>query len=496
VTDVRVRYAPSPTGTPHIGNIRTALFNWLFARHHGGKFILRIEDTDQTRLVPGALEAIYGSLRWLGLDWDEGPETGGPVGPYFQSERLEVYRQHAEDLVAKGHAYRCYCTPERLDQVRREQEARKEALRYDRACRELSESERRSREEGGQSYVIRFKVPLSGQTIVRDYLRGDIVFENETLDDHVLLKSDGWPTYQLANVVDDHLMGISHVMRGDEWISSAPKHVLEYQAFGWEPPVLVHLALILGKDRTKLSKRHGATDVRAYREMGYLPEALVNFLALLGWSPPETDRTENAEILSRDELVRLFDIDRVGVTPSVFDTEKLDWMNGNYIRQLPLAELAEAVTPFLQRAGLVPPDPLPEETESYIRSIAPMLRERLKVLPDVVQVADFFFQETLEYDPALLVQKGTTTEQTQVALTAARERLATLPAFEHNPLEESLRALAGELGLKTGQLFGALRVAVTGRTVAPPLFDTLAVLGRERVLERLGLAIGVLTQGS
>ncbi|MHB9091215.1 MAG: glutamate--tRNA ligase, partial [Chloroflexota bacterium] len=322
--NVRVRYAPSPTGSPHIGNIRTAMFNWLLARHHGGKFIVRIEDTDQTRLVPGALDAILGSLRWLGLSWDEGPEVGGSFGPYFQSERLPIYKQHAEQLVAGGHAYHCYCTSERLEQVREEQMARKETIRYDRACRELSADDRRAREEAGTPYVVRFKAPLAGQTIVRDLFRGDIAFDNATLDDHVLLKSDGWPTYQLANVVDDHLMAITHVLRGDEWISSAPKHVLEYEAFGWRPPVFGHLSLILGKDRTKLSKRHGATDVLSYREAGYLPDALVNFLALLGWSPPEEVRAEG-DILSRAELVRLFDLDRVGVTPSVFDNDKLDW---------------------------------------------------------------------------------------------------------------------------------------------------------------------------
>lgn len=492
MTQVRVRYAPSPTGTPHIGNIRTALFNWLFARHHGGKFILRIEDTDQERLVPGALEAIFGSLRWLGLDWDEGPEVGGPYGPYLQSERLPIYREHAELLVSRGHAYQCYCSPERLDRVRKEQEARKEALRYDRHCRDLPEAERRRREAAGEPYVVRFKVPLSGQTVVRDYLRGDIVFENETLDDHVLLKSNGWPTYQLANVVDDHLMAISHVMRGDEWISSAPKHVLEYAAFGWQPPVFAHLPLILGKDRTKLSKRHGATDVRAYREMGYLPEALVNFLALLGWSPPEGRDAENPEILSREEIVRLFDLDRVGVTPSVFDTDKLDWMNGFYLRQLPAERLAEAVTPFLQQAGLVPSDPLPEATREYIRQLVPLLRERIKVLPDAVQVVDFFFADGLEYDPALLVPKGITPAQARSALAAASDNLARLPAFDHDTLEQSLRGLASELGLKTGQLFGALRVAVTGRTVAPPLFETMAALGRERTLARVNAAVRAL----
>lgn len=492
MTKVRVRYAPSPTGSPHIGNIRTALFNWLFARHHGGSFIVRIEDTDQTRLVPGALEAILGSLRWLGIDWDEGPDAKGSYGPYYQSERLPIYRRHAEELVAGGHAYHCYCSSERLEEVRREQMARKEAVRYDRACRDLTRDQRSARESEGRPYVVRFAVPLSGQTVVKDLLRGDIVFDNSTLDDHVLVKSDGWPTYQLANVVDDHLMEITHVMRGDEWISSAPKHVLEYAALGWEAPVFVHLALILGKDRAKLSKRHGATDVLSYRELGYLPDALVNFLALLGWSPPEGERAENGDILSRQELVAAFDFDRVGVTPAVFDTDKLDWMNGHYIRQLPVADLADAVIPFLQRDGLLPPDPVPAELREYVKEIAPLLSERLKVLADATAVADFFLKPELEYDPALLVQKGTTPEEVRAALGVVAEQLRGAVEFEPEPLEGLLRPLAADLGLRTGQLFGAIRVAITGRGVAPPLFATMAVLGRERTMERLWKAVAAL----
>ncbi len=492
MAEVRVRFAPSPTGFPHIGNIRTALFNWLFARHHGGEFILRIEDTDQSRLVPGALEAILASVRWLGLDWDEGPEVGGPHAPYFQSQRLPIYRRHAEELVERGHAYRCYCTPERLEQVRAEQTARKEPIRYDRACRELPPQARREKEAAGLPYVIRFKAPLSGQTTFHDLFRGDISFDNAELDDHVLLKSDGWPTYQLGNVVDDHLMGVTHVLRGDEWISSTPKHVLEYRAFGWELPLFGHLALILGKDRTKLSKRHGATDILTYRDRGYLPEAMVNFLALLGWSPPEELRGEKGEILSRDELIQLFDLDRIGVTPSVFDTDKLDWMNGNYIRQLSEEELAERIIPFLQQAGLLPADVVPPEQRAYVRQIVPLIRERMKLLAEAPQLTDFFFRPPAAYDPGLLVPKGVTREQTRAALAAARERAASLPDFTEERLEEALRALAADLGLKSGQLFGALRVAVTGRPVAPPLFATLAVLGRARTLDRLAQAIDLL----
>ncbi|MCX6000886.1 MAG: glutamate--tRNA ligase, partial [Chloroflexi bacterium] len=302
--NVRVRYAPSPTGYPHIGNIRTALFNWLFARHAGGTFIIRIEDTDQARKVEGAQEAILDSLRWLGIDWDEGPEAGGSCGPYLQSNRLPLYQQHAQQLLNSGHAYECYCSAERLSQTRAAMAERKESIRtYDRHCRDLCPKERDRLKCQGVSPVIRFKVPLEGRTTFHDLVRGNIAFDNSELDDLVLLKSDGYPTYHLANVVDDHLMKITHVMRADEWLSSTPRHVLLYRAFHWEPPLYAHLPMILGPDKSKLSKRHGATSLLEYRDKGYLPEAVVNFLALLGWSLD--DRTE---LFSRDELISHFSL--------------------------------------------------------------------------------------------------------------------------------------------------------------------------------------------
>ena len=490
---VRVRYAPSPTGSPHIGNIRTALFNWLLARHTGGSFIVRIEDTDQNRLAPGAVDNIFGSLRWLGLDWDEGPDVGGEHSPYFQSERLDLYREHAEELIAKGFAYRCFCSSERLEAVRAEQTARKQPTGYDRHCRDLSAAEAEARAAAGERHVVRFKVPIDGATTFDDLFRGAISFENAMLDDHVLLKSDGWPTYQLANVVDDHLMGITHVLRGDEWISSTPKHVLEYAAFGWELPRFGHFPLILGKDRSKLSKRHGATDVLSYRTMGYLPEALVNFLSLLGWSPPAIEgREEKAEILSTDDLVRFFDLDRIGVTPSVFDADKLDWMNGYYIRQLPEPKLAEHLVPYLVEAGVLPSTGPSDEQIAYLSAIVPLIRERIKRLNEAPEVVRFFFADELDYGSAVLIPKGLTQDQTCEALVAARSRLLTLPSFDVTTLEADLRALAVELGLKPGQLFGALRVAVTGSTVAPPLFETMAVLGPERSEKRVARAIAKL----
>src|SRR6185437_10219397 len=309
----RVRYAPSPTGFPHVGNIHTALFNWLYARHTGGTFLLRIEDTDQDRIAAGSLEAIYESLRWLGMQWDEGPEVGGPFEPYFQSERLPIYRGYADQLIASGHAYRCFCTLERLAEVRAAQEARKEPPRYDRFCRYLGRAEQEQRARDGEPCVVRLAVPETGETSFHDILRGEITFKNELIDDQVLLKSDGWPTYHLANVVDDHLMEITDVLRGDEWISSTPKHVLLYDFLGWEPPRFGHFPILLTMNRAKLSKRRGAPDILDLRTRGYLPEAVVNFLALLGWAPE--DKTE---VLSRDALIRQFTLERVGATPAIY----------------------------------------------------------------------------------------------------------------------------------------------------------------------------------
>ncbi|MBI4216431.1 MAG: glutamate--tRNA ligase [Chloroflexi bacterium] len=483
---VRVRYAPSPTGAPHVGNIRTALFNWLFARHHGGSFIVRIEDTDQERLVPGALEAILEGLRWLGLDWDEGPEVGGPYGPYIQSERQGLYRQEAERLVAQGHAYRCYCSPQTLAQMREEQARRQEPPRYDRRCRELSAGERARREAAGERWVVRFQTPLAGQTPFDDLIRGQVVFDNATLDDFVLLKSDGYPTYHLANVVDDHAMRISHVMRADEWLASTPRHVLLYAALGWEPPQFAHLPMILGPDRAKLSKRHGATSILEYRDKGYLPEAMTNFMALLGWS-----LDDKTELLDREELTRHFSLERIGKTGAIFNLEKLDWMNGVYIRKLPPAELAQRLLPFLERPeqeGGLPEAVARPLDRAYLGRIVPLIQERLKTLAEAPALVDFFFLN-LPYEPSLLLGKRLSPEAARAGLERAQVVLKGLVAFEAEALEGVLRPLAETLGLKAGDFFGLLRVAVTGRAVAPPLFQTMAALGRARCRERLEAAI-------
>lgn len=485
--NVRVRYPPSPTGFPHVGNIRAALFNWLFARHHGGKFIVRIEDTDQSRIVQGATESIFESLAWLGLDYDEGPDPNDPSrdigdhGPYVQSRRLTMYQDAVQRLIAEGRAYQCYCSPERLDEVRKAQQARKEPPRYDNHCRNLSTDARAQQEASGAPWVVRIATPLDGETTFHDSVRGDITFQNATQDDFVAVKSDGFPTYHLANVVDDHAMEITHVLRGDEWVSSTPKHVILYKAFGWELPVFAHLPLILGPDKAKLSKRHGDTALIDYKNRGYLPEAMFNFLGLLGWSLD--DRTE---IISKDEFVSHFDIDRVLANPAVFNVEKLDWMNGVYIRSLSPDEFAERARPFLEAAvgG-------PVEIER-IQPIIPLLQERVKVLSEIGEMAGFFYKEgALEYEAETLLGKKFAADpgRAERALTTVIEALDEVVDWSHESLEACGRSLAEVLGMKAGELFSLIRVAVTGKTAAPPLFETMAVLGRDVTLERLREAL-------
>ena len=482
---VRVRFAPSPTGIPHIGNMRTALFNWLYARHMGGKFILRIEDTDQTRKVEGAVEKIYESLEWLGLDWDEGPDVGGDYGPYMQSKRLELYKSAAERLIEQGHAYYCYCSSERLAQMRAEQSKRKEPPRYDRTCRDLTPEQRAEKGQEGITPVVRFKIPLEGKTSFNDVVYGKVEFENALLDDFVILKSDGFPTYHLANVVDDHMMQISHVIRADEWLSSTPKHMLLYDALKYNAPQYAHMPMTFGKDKAKLSKRHGATALLDYKNMGYLPEAMMNFLVLLGWS-----LDDKTEIFSRDDLIRHFSLDRISRTGAVFDMDKLNWFNGYYIRQLTVDELSERITPILEKE-------LPSEINrpidrKYLCRIVPLIHERLKLLNEITDLVSFFFVEDVQHNADELVGKKMTTELALGALQASLDRLSSLDNFKTDSLEEMLRPLAEELGLKTGQLFGTLRVATTGKSVAPPLFQTIEVLGRDKCLKRIGSALDVL----
>jgi glutamyl-tRNA synthetase len=482
---VRVRFAPSPTGTPHIGNMRTALFNWLYARHTEGKFILRIEDTDQTRKVEGAEEKIYESLRWLGLDWDEGPDIGGDYGPYMQSQRLDLYLSAAKRLVEQGDAYYCYCSSERLVEMRAEQSKRKEPPRYDRICRELTEEQRAVEAAKGVTPVVRFKIPLEGKTSFDDVVYGKVEFENALLDDFVILKSDGFPTYHLANVVDDHMMQVSHVTRADEWLSSTPKHVLLYDALQYNAPQYAHMPMTFGKDKAKLSKRHGATALLDYKALGYLPEAMMNFLILLGWS-----LDDKTEIFSRDDLIRHFSLERITKTGAIFNIEKLNWFNGYYIRQLAVDELIERITPYLERE--LPEDVKRPLDREYLRSIVPLIHERLKLLTEITDLVSFFFVDVVKHNADELIGKKMTGELALSALQSSLDRLSSISDFNTDSLEEMLRPLAEELGLKTGQLFSTLRVATTGKSVAPPLFQTMAVLGRDKCLKRIVSAIDVL----
>lgn len=483
-TNVRVRFAPSPTGPLHIGGARTALFNWLFARRHKGVFILRIEDTDRKRYVEGAEDDIKSNLRWLGLDWDEGPDVGGPYGPYHQSQRAALYGEWANWLIENGYAYRCTCSPERLEGVRKEQRQHGDKPGYDRRCRD------RNLGPDVGPHVVRFKIPPEGEISVYDLIRGEITFQNADLEDLVLLKSDGLPTYHLANVIDDHFMEISHIMRADEWISTAPLHVQLYTAFGWEMPKIAHLPVILNPSgKGKLSKRHASFKdagqkvlvlVREFKDAGYLPDAVVNFLTNIGWA-----FGDDREVFTRGEAVARFDLARVNPAPGRMPYDKLDWLNGVYIRALSEDDLAEMLAPVFQDASL-------DADVEHLRQIAPLVKERVKTLREAVEVAGFIFCDTISYEPSELIQKKMTAEDTLTALRRSLQTLEVLDGFSPEVQEPAFRALAEELGLKAGQLFGALRVAVTGQRVAPPLFETMAVLGREVCIARVTEAIEVL----
>lgn len=488
--DVRVRYAPSPTGLQHIGGVRTALFNYFFARAQGGKFILRIEDTDQERYSDEALDDLYETLAWLGITWDEGPIVGGPNGPYVQSERFALYKEYAEKLVADGKAYYCYCTPERLDAVRAEQQAAKsEQQGYDRHCRNLRAEERAEYEKQGIVPVIRLKVPTEGKTTFHDILMGDITRKNRDVSpDPVLLKSDGFPTYHLANVIDDHMMGITHIMRAQEWIPSGPLHIILYEAFGWEPPAYCHLPMVMGKDGQKLSKRHGSTAVRDFREQGYLSEALLNYVSLVGWS-----YDGEREFFTREELEELFTLEKINKAPGVFDYKKLDWFNGQYIRQKSDEELLALLLPYLLKAGFVT-EPIDGETREKLLLLTASAKERLKVLSDIVPLSRFLFEEPVWDDISLFAAKGVGLDVATEALERADEVLKAglASGTEITVIEDQLSALAGEMGVKVGAVFMPIRVALTASTVSLPLFDSIRLLGEERSLGRIERALAIL----
>ena len=477
-TAVRTRIAPSPTGDPHVGTAYVALFNYALARQSGGSFVLRIEDTDQKRSTPESERQILDALTWLGLEWNEGPDIGGDFGPYRQSERTEIYREHVEQLVEKGAAYPCFCTRERLDALRAEQKAAKGRLGYDGLCRSIDPEEVQRRRDAGDEHVIRLAMPTDGETIAHDLLRGAIVIANEQVDDQVLLKSDGHPTYHLANVVDDHLMGITHVIRAEEWISSLPKHVQLYRAFGWELPVFCHLPLLRNADKSKISKRKNPVSLDHYRLAGILPEALLNYLALMGWAMPD-----ERDQFGRDEFVAAFRLEGISLGGPVFDLDKLNWLNGKYIRDLATEELLARL-----RGNVL--------SDEYLAAVLPLAQERIDTLADFVAYADFFFVGDVHFDDKALpklVAKGRTPQQTAKAFRLLLEdHLDTILDWSAATIEEGMRAFCEAGEWTTKELFMPVRIAVTGRAATPPLFDTMEVLGKARCRWRLRRAMETL----
>ncbi len=468
---VRTRIAPSPTGDPHVGTAYVALFNYAWARKHGGQFILRIEDTDRERSSRASEEMIFQSLHWLGLTWDEGPDVGGPHAPYRQSERLAIYQEHVEELLERGAAYPCFCTKRRLDALREQQRrAKAPVMGYDRHCRRLPKGEAQARRKS-EPHVVRLAMPTEGVTRVRDYLRGELDFDNTLVDDQVLLKSDGYPTYHLANVVDDHLMGVTHVIRAEEWISSLPKHAQLYRAFGWEEPVFCHLPLLRNADRSKISKRKNPTSLNFYRRAGFLPEALLNYLALMGWTMPD-----GREEFTLDEFVNAFTLDRIVLGGPVFDLTKLTWLNGKYIRALSAEELLARL-----RGELL--------SDEYLLRVMPLVRERIDKLEDFIAYSAFFFVGEVAYDQQArnkLVPKGRAAGEVAALLAdLLEERVDPLLEWRKETLEASLREFAHQRGWNAADLFMTVRVAVTGRTATPPLFETMEVLGKEVCRRRL-----------
>lgn len=490
---VRVRYAPSPTGEPHVGNIRQALFDWLLARNTGGSFILRIEDTDRTRYVETAVQSQIAALTWLGLEWDEGPDKGGDYGPYMQSERLHLYHDAALALLESDNAYQCFCSPERLDALRARQREAKVPPGYDGRCRTDAGRAEAQAEAGDHPPVVRFAMPREGETVVHDYLRGEVTFKNELIDDFVILKSDGFPTYHLAEAVDDYDMAITHVIRNEEWLPSLPRHQLLFQALGFEMPVFIHTASILGPDRSKLSKRHGAQSVLEYRDMGYLPEAVFNFLGLMGWS-----LDDKTEIISRDVFVQHFSIDRLLKSPAVFNLDKLNWMNGAYMRAMTPEKLAELIIAWLEKPeseGGLPSSVSRPLDVAYTARIVPLIQERVKLLPEARDMMEFFYLPAgVEPDPSMLLGKKFAENRSlaQLLLQEAVVACEQVEAWEHDALLAVLTEVGERHEVKRGDILGMIRIAVTGRSVAPPLTESMEILGRERCVLRLQDAVNAL----
>ncbi len=457
---IKTRIAPSPTGDPHVGTAYIALFNYCFARKNGGKFILRIEDTDRTRSAPEYEQAIMTSLRWLGIQWDEGPDVGGPSGPYRQSERKDIYEEHARILLENGSAYRCFCTAERLDQMRASRMGVSKTTGYDGMCRSLTPEQIDQNLKDNVPFVIRLKMPTEGETVMKDRLRGEIRYPNDQLDDQILLKSDGFPTYHLANVVDDHLMGITHVIRAEEWIPSLPKHLRLYQAFGWQEPEFIHMPLLRNKDKSKISKRKNPTSLEYYRAIGIFPEAMLNFLALMGYS-----LGDNQERIDLEQLVEGFDIDRVSLGEPVFDLEKLNWLNGLYLRDMDTDTLRTKLQEHLFSAERLNP-------------IMPLLRERIRRLDEFVDAATYFFSASIEYNQAELIGKGLDAKGACELFSDLSDEMDKLRQWKAANLEQVLRSFCEAKGTKPKVLFMPVRIAMTGRHASPGLFETMEVIGK------------------
>ncbi|KAA0696439.1 glutamate--tRNA ligase [Halopseudomonas laoshanensis] len=471
---VRTRIAPSPTGDPHVGTAYVALFNQCFARQHGGQFILRIEDTDQVRSTAESEQQILDSLRWLGLEWDEGPDVGGPHGPYRQSERSAIYYEHSEQLISKGHAFRCFCSSERLDILRAEQTANKQTPGYDGHCLSLSEQEITERVAAGESHVVRMKVPETGICQVQDMLRGEIDIPWEQVDMQVLMKADGLPTYHLANVVDDHLMGITHVLRGEEWINSAPKHMLLYQYFGWDMPQLCHMPLLRNPDKSKLSKRKNPTSITFYERMGYLPQGVINYLGRMGWSMPD-----EREKFSLDEMVAHFDIQRVSLGGPIFDVEKLAWLNGQWIRELSVDQFAAAVQTWALNA-------------EYLKPMIPLVQSRVETFSELVPLAGFFMTGQVNPDVSLFEHKKLSPDQVRQALQLLLWKLEATRQWDKDSITASIQQIAELLELKLRDLMPLLFAAITGQASSVSVLDAMAHLGPDLTRFRLRQALELL----
>jgi len=486
---VRARFAPSPTGHLHLGGARTALYSYLLARQTGGTFILRIEDTDRKRFFEGAEQEISDCLKWLDIQWDEGPDVGGPYGPYRQSERKEVYQKYAEQLVEKGNAFYCFCTAERLERVRQDQQKRKMPPHYDGTCRDIPLEEARKRIAAGEKYTIRFKTPKEGTTTVHDLLRGDITVENRTVDDYILVKSDGWALYHLAAMVDDHEMKITHVIRGSEWLPTFPLHGMIVRAFGWEEPVWVHLSVFLKPSgKGKMSKRDAADlmkdgysiFVKDMESMGFLPEAVVNWISLMGWS-----YDDHTEFFSMKDLIEKFDPAHLNPAPASINFTKLDHFNGLHIRSLDKADLAQRIKPFFIEKGYAADD-------ATLLKIAPIIQERIATLDEAVDMAGFFFKDDIQPNPDELVAKELTKAQSADVVKQVLAILDKLPDVTVEHAEPPLRAFVEQSGLSAGQVFGIMRMAVTGQKVSPPLFESMEIIGKEKVTARLNQALKLL----